>query len=141
MNTDTTRRPHVPAAAPASRPRGTVLAALALDVVVVVVFAGIGRASHHESNPILDAVQTAWPFLAGVAVGWVLTRAIVRQLPLRVSSGWPVWVCAVVVGMVLRRLTGQGTAFAFIVVATLFLGLFLLGWRLAVGLWQRKAHA
>jgi hypothetical protein len=30
----------------------------------------------------------------------------------------------------LRVVSGQGTAFAFIVVALAFLGLFLLGWRL-----------
>ena len=36
--------------------------------------------------------------------------------------------------MVLRVVAGQGTAVAFIVVALAFLGLFLLGWRLAVRL-------
>ena len=33
--------------------------------------------------------------------------------------------------MVFRVVSGQGTAAAFIVVALAFLGLFLLGWRLA----------
>nr|WP_279472852.1 DUF3054 family protein [Actinomadura darangshiensis] len=32
-------------------------------------------------------------------------------------------------GMVLRVVSGQGTAFAFVVVASVFLGLTLLGWR------------
>ena len=32
--------------------------------------------------------------------------------------------------MVFRVVSGQGTAFAFILVALAFLGLFLLGWRL-----------
>ncbi|MFC6707008.1 DUF3054 domain-containing protein [Flexivirga alba] len=117
------------------------LAALGIDALVVLVFAGIGRASHHESNPVLDSLQTAWPFLVGVAVGWLFVRAIFGHLPLLAKTGWPVWLCAVAVGMVLRRLTGEGTAFAFIVVATVFLGIFLLGWRLAAGVWQRKAHA
>lgn len=115
---------------------GRASAALGLDALVVIVFAGIGRASHHESNPVVDALQTAWPFLAGVAVGWLLVRAISGRLPLEVNTGWPVWLCAVAVGMVLRRLTGEGTAFPFIVVATVFLGVFLLGWRLAAGLRQ-----
>jgi hypothetical protein len=35
--------------------------------------------------------------------------------------------------MVLRVVSGQGTALAFILVALAFLGLFLLGWRLACG--------
>ena len=33
------------------------------------------------------------------------------------------------IGMALRGLTHAGTAFSFIVVATLFLGAMLLGWR------------
>ncbi|HWC22408.1 MAG TPA: DUF3054 domain-containing protein [Flexivirga sp.] len=111
-------------------------AALGLDALVILVFAGIGRASHHESNPAVDALQTAWPFLAGAAVGWLLVRSVSGRLPLQVRTGWPVWLCAVAVGMILRRLTGEGTAFPFIVVATIFLGVFLLGWRLAAGIWQ-----
>ena len=39
--------------------------------------------------------------------------------------------------MVLRVIAGQGTAFAFILVALAFLGLFLLGWRLAARLVTR----
>ena len=40
------------------------------------------------------------------------------------------WLGAVVLGMVFRVVSGQGTAPAFIGVALAFLGLFLLGWRL-----------
>jgi hypothetical protein len=36
----------------------------------------------------------------------------------------------VALGQVLRLLAGQGTALVFIIVSLLFLGLFLLGWRL-----------
>ena len=47
---------------------------------------------------------------------------------------WPAgvgaWLGAVVLGMVFRVVSGQGTAPAFIGVALAFLGLFLLGWRL-----------
>jgi hypothetical protein len=39
--------------------------------------------------------------------------------------------------MVLRVIAGQGTAFAFVLVALVFLGLFLVGWRLAVRLLTR----
>ena len=41
-----------------------------------------------------------------------------------------IWLCTVTLGMILRVVSGQGTAAAFIVVALAFLGLFLLGWRL-----------
>jgi Protein of unknown function (DUF3054) len=39
--------------------------------------------------------------------------------------------------MVLRVVSGQGTALAFIIVALAFLGLFLLGWRLC---WRLAAR-
>lgn len=120
--------------------RSRAAVALGVDALVVLVFAGIGRASHHESNPVVDSLQTGWPFLAGAAVGWLVVRLASGRLPLSVRTGWPVWLCAVAVGMVLRRLTGDGTAFAFIVVATIFLGIFLLGWRFAAQLWQRRAQ-
>jgi len=44
----------------------------------------------------------------------------------------------VLIGQALRVLAGQGTAPAFIVVSLLFLGLFLLGWRLAAR-WALRA--
>jgi thiol:disulfide interchange protein len=39
--------------------------------------------------------------------------------------------------MLLRVVSGQGTAFAFVLVALAFLGLFQLGWRAAVSLAPR----
>ncbi|WP_369688382.1 DUF3054 family protein [Actinomadura macra] len=47
--------------------------------------------------------------------------------------GVGVWLVTVAVGMVLRVVSGQGTAFAFVVVALAFLALVLLGWRLVAG--------
>lgn len=112
------------------RPRaGTVVAAGLADVVWVVVFAAIGRRSHDEHDGPLAALGTAWPFLAGVVVGWLLVRAWRR--PLR---PWPtgaiVWASTWAVGMLLRLATDQGIAPSFQVVAAVFLGLGILGWRL-----------
>ena len=54
---------------------------------------------------------------------------------------WPAgagaWLGAVALGMALRVVSGQGTAFAFILVALAFLGLLLLGWRLLARLARR----
>ena len=66
---------------------------------------------------------------AGLAAGWVLSRAWRRPVALR-PAGVIIWLLTVALGMVLRVVSGQGTAAAFIVVALAFLGLFLLGWRL-----------
>lgn len=103
-------------------------AAIVLDVVLILVFAGIGRDAHHRDQGVLGIFVTAWPFLAGGAIGWLAGR--VWRAPLRLwPSGVSVWLGALVGGMVLRALTGQVVVLPFIIVATLFLALVLLGWR------------
>lgn len=103
--------------------------AAALDVVLVVAFAALGRASHAEDNPVLGAWGTAWPFLLGTALGWCAVRWRSGQWPMRVGTGIPVWASTLVVGMLLRVLTGAGTAVAFVLVAGCTLAVLLLGWR------------
>ena len=101
--------------------------AVVLDVACVLVFVIIGRASHGEG--LFGVASTAWPFLAGLAGGWLAARA--WQQPFRLwPAGVGAWLGAVALGMVFRVVSGQGTALAFIGVALAFLGLFLLGWRL-----------
>ncbi|MBB2987655.1 DUF3054 domain-containing protein [Terracoccus luteus] len=113
--------------------------ALLVDVVLVVVFAAVGRASHEEGNPVLGALATAWPFLVGTLLGWAVVRVSRRQWPLGVSPGVTVWVATVLVGMVLRQATGSGTALSFVVVASVVLAVFLLGWRAVIGLLGRRS--
>ena len=96
----------------------------------VLVFVVIGRANHHAGGTLAGVAATAWPFLAGLAAGEVATRGWLRPLAL-IPTGAGVWLATVAIGQVLRALAGQGTALAFIIVSLLFLGLFLLGWRLA----------
>jgi Protein of unknown function (DUF3054) len=103
--------------------------AVLIDVCCVLVFVAIGRASHAKGETLGGIASTAWPFLCGLAAGWVLSRAWRRPLTLR-PAGVIIWLLTVALGMVLRVVSGQGTAVAFIVVALAFLGLFLLGWRL-----------
>src|SRR5215469_8751124 len=102
-----------------------------LDMCCVGAFVAIGRASHSEGDALAGLARTAWPFLAGLAIGWLVTRAWRRPGALRPGLG--VWMTTVAAGTVLRVASGQGTAAAFIVVALAFLGLFLLGWRLIAG--------
>ena len=111
---------------------GPVRAALALlaDACCVLAFVVIGRASHSDGETLAGVASTAWPFLAGLACGELAARAWRQPLAL-VPSGVGAWLGAAVVGQGLRVLAGQGTAPAFIVVSLVFLGLFLLGWRLA----------
>ena len=111
---------------------GPVRAALALlaDACCVLAFVVIGRASHSDGETLVGVASTAWPFLAGLACGELAARAWRQPLAL-VPSGVGAWLGTVVVGQGLRVLAGQGTAPAFIVVSLVFVGLFLLGWRLA----------
>jgi hypothetical protein len=112
------------------------LVALTTDIVCVVVFASIGRRSHAEGLNLTGVFETAWPFLAGTGVGWLLARGW-RSPAAVVPTGVVVWVCTVVVGMLLRKATSQGVAPSFVVVASLATALLLLGWRAATTLMTR----
>ncbi len=107
------------------RPVGAALA----DVALVIVFAAVGRASHDEGNPVIGALSTAWPFLVGTAVGWLVVRMMRRSWPLEVGPGITVWFATLLFGMLLRRVTEQGTAVSFVMVAAVVLAVFLIGWR------------
>lgn len=105
---------------------------LPVDVVLVVVFAAIGRATHDGDvlGPGGSGLSTtAWPFVVALLIGWAVTRAWRHPLSVR-RAGLPIWAITVVVGMLLRAVSGQGIALAFVIVATITLGLLLLGWRL-----------
>ena len=100
-------------------------------------FVIVGRASHSDGESLGGIASTAWPFLAGLFVGWAAVRAWRRPSGLA-PAGVGVWLGAAGVGMVLRVVAGQGTAVAFVLVALAFLGLFLLGWRLVVRVVSRR---
>ena len=108
---------------------------LLIDAILVIVFCAIGRRTHEEANALAGLAKTSWPFLTGLVIGWAATLALYRDkfnAVLLLPTGIVVWLSTVVIGMVLRVLSGQGTQFSFIVVATLVLGAFLLGWRALV---------
>ncbi|MGH3167615.1 MAG: DUF3054 domain-containing protein [Trebonia sp.] len=111
------------------RPSRPLLPAV-LDICCVLAFVIIGRAAHVKGETLPGIASTAWPFLAGLGIGWLASRAWRRPGALA-PAGVSAWLCTVVFGMAARVAAGQGTAFAFILVALAFLGLFLLGWRIA----------
>ena len=109
---------------------------LALDVAAVAVFVAIGRTVHAHRLNIAGFASTAWPFATGLAVGWfVLTVSHRPGLSLR--SGVMMCVFTVAIGMALRVVSGQGIAFAFVLVALGFLGAVMLGWRVVETLSRR----
>jgi Protein of unknown function (DUF3054) len=113
------------------RPTSGAVASVALDCCGVLAFVIIGRHAHEHGDSLAGIWQTAWPFLAGLAVGLAAVRSWRAPLAI-VPSGLGAWLGAAGAGMAIRVLAGQGTAAAFIGVALAFLGLFLLGWRVVV---------
>ena len=116
-----------------------VAAALAADVLCVLVFCAIGRRSHAEGVTLAGVAETAWPFLAGTAAGWLAARAWQRPTALT-PTGLIVWLSTVVVGMLLRRATSEGTALSFVVVASVVTATLLLGWRGAAAALTRRSR-
>lgn len=113
-------------------------AAMAVDVICVLIFAIVGRSNHNEANDLLGVVRTAWPFLVGGLAGALAGRTWHR--PTALLSGVATWLGALVIGMLLRLATGAGVQLPFVIVAALVLALLLVGWRAAFGLIQRARH-
>jgi hypothetical protein len=119
------------------------------DFFAVLVFAFIGRMNHAEGLSLHGLFSTTWPFALGAAIGWSLAYLYAHMRadhgfdypfhPERVfPDGVLVWVGAVAIGMILRQQFHQGVALSFIIVATIVLGVFLLGWRAARMMLSRR---
>ncbi|WP_285042971.1 DUF3054 domain-containing protein [Plantibacter sp. LMC-P-059a] len=124
------------------RPRRTpagFAATVGIDLLAVIVFVLIGRASHGEG--VLGILVTLWPFAVGLLVGHVLALVLGQRETRAVRwAGVIVWVSTVVVGMVLRAVSGQGVQLSFVIVTVIVLAVLLLGWRLVAWLIARRRH-
>jgi peptidoglycan/LPS O-acetylase OafA/YrhL len=110
---------------------------LGLDVGSVLVFCALGRRSHDEGLNVAGVATTAWPFLIGTLLGWLISRGWRRSTAL-VPTGVVVWLCTLAVGMLLRKATGAGVAASFVVVAGSVTAVLLLGWRAAAAAVLRR---
>ena len=100
-----------------------------LDVVCIVIFVIIGRRNHDESTDAVGTLRTAAPFLIALLGAWVGAKA--WRAPRALATGVVLWIVTVIVGLGVRRFVfGDGTATPFVIVATLVLGLLLVGTRL-----------
>ncbi|MDX1690308.1 MAG: DUF3054 family protein [Acidimicrobiia bacterium] len=113
-------------------------ALLVLDPLVVVAFVAIGRDTHDRTATLGGFAATVAPFLVALAVAVGVFRA--WRDPLGPGTGLRVAALTVAGGLVLRRLVfGDGTAAAFVAVATVFLVGAMLSWRLVAR--RFAAHA
>jgi Protein of unknown function (DUF3054) len=95
------------------------------------VFVAIGRRTHHTGSAVAGLLRVLWPFLVGLVAGWLVSR--LASAPLAWHRAVPGWLVTVGVGVALRILA-QGHEFnlAFTLVAVVFVGAGMLGWRAAV---------
>jgi len=103
-----------------------------VDVVAVVVFVAIGRRNHDEGTALSGVLGVAAPFLIALGISWIGLRT--WNQPFTRRSWVATWIITVFVGLLLRRLVfDRGIATAFIIVATITLGVLL-------GLGRRLSH-
>ena len=101
-----------------------VITTAVVDVVAVVVFVAIGRRNHNEGTALSGIIGVAAPFLIALGISWVGLRT--WREPFNRASLVATWVITVVIGLLLRRLIfDRGIATAFIIVATITLGVLL----------------
>ena len=124
---------------PIHHEKARALPALIADLACSVLFAALGRRNHAEGVSVGGVIETAWPFLVGTAVGWLLSRGWRRPVSL-VPTGIGVWVCTITVGMLLRKATSEGTPMSFIAVTTVFMAALLLGWRAVLARWANRSR-
>ena len=103
--------------------------AFAADLLCVLVFVVVGKIDHETGTAVAAVAGTAWPFLVGLAVGWLVLLAGRRE-PSSIGSGVLLWLATLVVGMVIRGLgDGRVPHWSFMIVAGVVTGVFLVGWR------------
>jgi hypothetical protein len=111
--------------------------AVGLDTFAVVLFVAVGRREHEREATIAGLIGTAAPFLIALALAWLVLR--VWRRPADVRTGLGIWAIVLGAGMVLRSVVfGDGTATSFVIVAALFLALFIVGWRVAMAVIERR---
>jgi peptidoglycan/LPS O-acetylase OafA/YrhL len=101
------------------------------DLAVLVVFVAIGRRTHHEDAGVDGFFRVLWPFAVGLVVGWAATG--LARAPLEWRRAVPAWLLTVAVGIALRVVVqGRDFKVSFAIVALVFTGACMLGWRAAV---------
>ncbi|WP_431709301.1 DUF3054 domain-containing protein [Glutamicibacter uratoxydans] len=113
---------------------------LAIDVVLIVIFAILGRSEHEHALSPMGIIQTAGPFVIAYLIMVLISRPWVT-----INRIWPtgllIWFGTVAVGLSLRIGFGATAAVPFIIVTALVLGLFLVGRRVITMLLARRSVA
>ena len=109
----------------------TALRALLFDALCVLLMVVIGTRNHKTDTGITGILFVAAPFW--IAMSLAHLAPLLQRKNRKEQNAYVVWGYTVVMGMVLRNMVfDRGTAAAFIVVATVFLGITMFGWRALV---------
>lgn len=107
--------------------------AAAADIASILAFALLARIAHNSPELPLSFVgwlDTAWPFVTGIILGWILDLAKKWEPSHVAPGGVAVWLVTVITGLGIWGI--RHSAFphwSFIIVASSMSALFLLGWR------------
>jgi FtsH-binding integral membrane protein len=111
--------------------------AFAFDALCVLLMVVIGTRNHKTDTGITGILFVAAPFW--IAMSLAHLAPLLQRTAKAEAHVVVVWGYTVVMGMVLRNMVfDRGTATAFIIVATVFLGITMFGWR---ALLARRATA
>ena len=114
------------------------LGALVGDLLIVLLFVGIGMIQHGTPLTSQNLLLVGWPFAVGVLLGHLAIRA--WRAPFRL---WPhgvfVWAITLATAMALRTLFSAGTEVSFVIVTAVVTGVLMLGWR-ALALYLTRAE-
>ena len=106
----------------------TALRAYAFDALCVLLMVVIGTRNHKTDTGITGILFVAAPFW--IAMSLAHLAPLLQRTAKAEAHVVVVWGYTVVMGMVLRNTVfDRGTALAFIIVATVFLGITMFGWR------------
>ena len=106
----------------------TALRALLFDALCVLLMVVIGTRNHKTDTGITGILFVAAPFW--IAMSLAHLAPLLQRKNRKEQNVYMVWGYTVVMGMVLRNMVfNRGTAAAFIIVVTVFLGITMFSWR------------
>ncbi|WP_432557726.1 DUF3054 domain-containing protein [Granulicoccus sp. GXG6511] len=107
-----------------------------VDVWLVLTFVTLSRLSHNQVIDAAGVLGTAWPFLVGLVLGWLITRSWRTTLTFPAALG--VFVCTLALGIAFRHITFTGAQPSFVAMAFSVLSVLVMGWRLIAYLEIRR---
>ena len=109
----------------------TALRAFAFDALCILLMVVIGTRNHKTDTGISGILFVAAPFW--IAMSLTHLAPLLQRKNRKNPNPYMVWGYTVIMGMLLRNMVfNRGTAAAFVIVATVFLGITMFGWRAVV---------